>query len=187
MTEKGKKDCCSRSNGKKSSQGCCCRTPHPLHDGAQDQAGARLKHQDFAASVHVCQGQHLGQRVVAQVAASHINTPHFNCCKVTIIQKNRHTILTEKKKWLTHQIFPGSLPWYIIARTRQEGFRTVTVLSYLGHDQDGNERLKKEIGHLFRFERDSLLLFLLNVLVLGVFRLIFERRAVIYKLLNDFL
>lgn len=49
---------------------------------------------------------------------------------------------TKKKtcsnKSLTHQIFPGSRPWYIIARMRQDGFRIVTVFSYLGTAQDKN-------------------------------------------------
>lgn len=35
----------------------------------------------------------------------------------------------------THQILPGSLPWYIMARMRQDGFRTITLFSYLGKDQ----------------------------------------------------
>lgn len=38
---------------------------------------------------------------------------------------------------LTHQIFTGSRPWYIIARMRHDGFRIVTVLSYLKNAQGG--------------------------------------------------
>lgn len=42
-------------------------------------------------------------------------------------------------------------------------------------------------GNEVFFRNRSLLLFLLDVFVLGIFRLIFECRAVIYQLLDDFL
>lgn len=93
-----KKHCSSRSNEEKSSQGSRCRTAHPFHDGTQDQAGARLKNQDFAVGVHVCQRQHLGQRVVAQVAAQHTNAPRFNCCETTTITKTEEQMYNLDRK-----------------------------------------------------------------------------------------
>lgn len=84
---------------------------------------------------------------------------------------------------LTHQIFAGSRPWYIIARMRQDGFRIVTVFSYLDkHKMGTTDNTKSSKLHYFKSEgdcgfvirNDSLLLFLLDVLVLGIFSLIFE-------------
>lgn len=67
-------------------------TAHPFHNGAQHQAGARLKHQDFTTSVDVCQRQDLGERVVPEVATSHRNKSYLK--SLSLVKKN--TILKKK-------------------------------------------------------------------------------------------
>jgi len=97
---------------------------------------------------------------------------------------------------LTHQIFPGSRPWYIMARMRQDGLRTVTVFSYLENKKAQQPMTwitarRRTLSEAHRgcivTASDSLLLFLLDVLILSVFSLISECRAVVHKLLDDFL
>lgn len=95
---------------------------------------------------------------------------------------------------LTHQIFAGSRPWYIIARMRHDGLRIVTVFSYLekhkiGTTDDKNDSKLNGLQETLDFvsRNYSLFLFLLDVLILGISSLILECWAVIYKLLNDFL
>lgn len=114
----------------------CWHTPHSFHDSSEHEARAGLEHQNFATSVDVPQSQHLGERVIPQVAEWQGNTSRINTfipLRSTKTQPS-HQLPTHV---LTHQIFPGSRPWYIIARMRQDGFRIVTVFSYLDKHKMG--------------------------------------------------
>lgn len=93
-----------------------------------------------------------------------------------------------KKIYVYYQIFPGSRPWYISARMRQVGLRMVTVFSYLKKTWDTAHIHAMILLFLNKCcGSGSLLFFLLNILVLGVFCLIPEGGAVVYELLDDFL
>lgn len=121
------------------------------------------------------------------------------CITLNPAPRNRVIIIRMCEKTLnegeSHQIFPGSRPWYIMAMMRQVGFRTVTVFSYLGAqmmltDENSNINTFTFILRLHLESvsvSDSLFLLLLYVLILGISSLIAKRRAVIYQLLDDFL
>lgn len=158
------------------------RTPHSLHDGSEHEASTSIKHQNFAACVDVRQSQHLGERVVPQVAASHekhthhLFLPHKNTTFTDILLNRcaaspdlprfpavvHHSEDATGRSYNRHSIFiPGAA---------QDGKRPITLITarsiiFLSLQRDG--------GRIIR--SDSLLLFLLDVLILGVFRLIFER------------
>lgn len=112
------------------------RTSHSFHDSSQHEACTGLKHQDFAACMDVCQSQHLGQCVVPQVATLHKNTHKNTQCPngsfITLLKNLYNSYVP------THQILPGSRPWYIIARMRQEGLRIIIVFSYLKTNKQTN-------------------------------------------------
>lgn len=112
----------------------CWHTPHPFHDSSKHEARAGLKHQNFATSVDVPQSQHLCECVVPQVAEWQGNTSTHSSLFAPQKHKLPHQLPAHV---LTHQIFPGSRPWYIIARMRQDGFRIVTVFSYLDKHKMG--------------------------------------------------